>query len=177
MPSVEGNENIEEAFNAILKEEYKQEWGLIAIPRKIVALFCYAFPIMMMLSTADYHHHNIFAVLFFGSIIGTGFYSYYRHSSVVKAFFSNDKPASQVIRDVRAQALTHIHTPEAGQLTREEEADWGLIVDKLEQSMEMVDDDSDSMNVSTLFDRAESEQATLQPKKSSWLQRLFGRKK
>lgn len=92
MSSVEGNENIEEVFNNILKEEYKQEWQIIAIPRKLITLLCYALPALLMLGTADYHSQNVLVILFFSFIVGTGFYSYVRHQSVLRAFFSNDKP-------------------------------------------------------------------------------------
>ena len=168
MPPVEGNESIEESFNKILK----------AISPNLVALLCYCLPAMLMLSSADYHRHNVFVVLFFSLIIGTGFYGYYRNHAVLKAFFSNDRPVHQVVRDIRAQG-TSTHSAasvETDKLTAEEESDWGIIVTQLEKSMEM-DEDSDSMNLSTLFDRAESEQATLpQPQRASWLKRLFRRK-
>lgn len=170
MSSVEGNENIEEVFNKILKEEYKQEWELIVIPKKLMAFFCYTIPALLMLGAGDYHNQNVLVILFFSAIIGTGTYSYLRHQTVLKAFFSNDRPISQVIHEVRSQTKTNSSsTP----LTQEEETDWNFLVAKLEKSMES-EEDSDTMNLSTLFDR--TEQTTLPPKRASWLSRLFGRK-
>lgn len=176
MSSVEGNENIEETFNEILKEEYKQDWELIVIPPKIITLLCFSLPALLMISSTDYHEHNIFVILFFSCIIGIGFYSSYRHQVVRRAFYSNDKPLNQVIRKVRAQGKQNLILPAPNRLSVEEESDWGLIINQLERSMEM-DDDSDNMDLATLFDRTESEQATLpQPNRTSWLSRLFRRK-
>lgn len=172
MSSVEGNENIEEAFNKILREEYKQEWKLITIPRKLLAFLCYTIPAMLMLSAGDYHTQNVLVILFFSSIIGAGFYSYLRQHVTLKAFFSNDRPLRQVIDKVKAQNGNELHEEK---LTVEEESDWSLIISKLERSMNTTEDeDSDTMNLSTLFDRGE--QTTFPPKKTSWLSRLFGRK-
>lgn len=171
MSSVEGNENIEEVFNQILREEYKQEWKLIAIPRKLIAFLCYTIPAMLMLSSGDYHNQNVLAILFFSAIIGAGFYNYLRHHTSLKAFFSNEKPLSEVIDEVKAQAKNVITSDK---LTVEEESDWSLIVSKLEKSMETESGDSDTMNLSTLFDR--TDQTTLPPKRASWLSRFFGRK-
>lgn len=176
MSSVEGNENVEETFNKILREEYKQDWELIAIPPKIIALLCYSLPALLMISSGDYHDHNIFVILFFSGIIGTGFYSSYRHQAVRRAFYSDDKPNSQVIRKIREQGKLNAELPASERLSIEEEADWGSIVNQLERSMEM-DEDSGGMDLATLFDRTESEQATLpQPQRTSWLSRLFRRK-
>lgn len=171
MSSVEGNENIEEVFNQILKEEYKQEWQLIAFPPKLVAFFCYALPALLMLSSGDYHTQNVLVLLFLSAIIGTGLYMHYRYHSVIKAFFSNDKPLNQIVREVQVRAKNN---PPSSPLTQVEESDWNLIISKFEKSMEAEDEDSDTMNLSTLFDR--TEQTTLPPKRASWLSRFFGRK-
>lgn len=167
MSSVEGNENIEETFNKILQEEYKQQWELISVPKKLMAFFCYTLPALLLLGVGDYHNQNVLVILFFSAIIGTGCYSYLRHQTAMKSFFSNDRPLSQVIQEVKSQKN------DSFSLSEEEESDWSLIVAKLEKSME-TEDDSDNMTLSTLFDR--SEPTVLPTKRASWLSRFFGRK-
>lgn len=172
MPSEEGNENIDNLFNKILKEEYKQEWKLIVIPKKFIAFLCYTLPALLMLSSGDYHNQNVLVILFFSSIVGTGFYSYLRHHTSLKAFFSNEKPLNKVIEEVKAQRS---NTDFTNKLTVEEESDWSLIVSNLEKSMETSEAESaETMNLSTLFDRAEPVKD--QVKKPSWFSKIFGRK-
>lgn len=179
--SVEDKSSIEEEFNRILSQEYKQEWITIVIPSKIKAIFCYSLPALMMIGSTDYHHQNVFAVLFFSFIIGAGFHSFYHYHAVVRAFFSNEKPLTQVIREVRAQDalddLSGASTSNSTSLTPVEEQDWDELMLQLEKSMDLnPDPDSTEMNVATLFDRSESEQPTLpQPTRTSWLKRLFRR--
>jgi hypothetical protein len=177
--SVEDNKDIEEEFNRILSEEYKQDWETIVIPPKIVALFCYSIPALMLISSQDYHHQNVMAVLFFSFIVGAGFHGFYRYHTVVKAFFSNEKPVSQVIRDIRAQEALDERSggSTTNSLTEVAEQDWDAMMVQLEHSMDTnLNPDSDVMNVSTIFDRAESEQATLAPPtRTSWFKRLFRR--
>ena len=131
-----------------------------------------------MFSSADYHNQNVMAILFFSALIGTGFYGYYHSHAVIRSFFSNEKPSIHVIRSVEAQqSVGQIPqpAPDSRSLTEEEESDWGIIVAQLEKSMEMEEEESDSMNLSSLFDRAETEQATLPQTRTSWFKRFFGR--
>jgi hypothetical protein len=168
--SVEGNGKIEEEFNKILKEEYRQEWQTIPISPVMVAVLCYALPALLLIGAQDYHHSNIVATLFFSAIIGTGFYAYYRNYAVTRAFFSNSKPKKQVLQELRAQENieARLGVPDGTGLNEDEEHDWNTLVSQLEASME-----SDTMTLSTLFDRAETNQATL-PRRS-WFSRLFRR--
>lgn len=176
--SVEDNENIEEEFNKILKAEYSQDWLHIKIPPKLIAVFCFTLPALLMLSGSNYHH-NITVTLFFSLVMGTGFYAYYRYHKVFSLFFSESKPLNQIIREVRAQDELEnrfgMTTPAApdNKAPEEEYADFDTLIQQLEASME-----PDEMNLTTLFDRADSEPATLNtPKKrTSWFRRLLGRK-
>lgn len=171
-----GNENIDEDFNQILKEEYSQDGVIINIPSYLVAVFCYSLPTLTLINSANYND-DLLAVLFSGLVSGTGFYAYYRYNHVLRLLLKpNTRPLSRTIRDVRYQEQFELQLPKTEEniyTISDDEEEWENILSKLEQSMEQVEDEnSETMNASTLFDRPETPQMA-PPEKISWFKRLF----
>lgn len=175
--SVEDN-NIEDEFNKILQNENTPEEELFAVPPIIAALLCYCVPTLLIMSNLDYRHQNILVALFLGTIIGTGFLAMYRYYAITKSFLNEEKPSRQVIKDVQAQGMldngvtVNSSAPQLA-LNSDGEPDWENIVTKLEDSL----NSTDTLNVSTLFDRSSTGQANAHSSsRESWLKRLFRRK-
>lgn len=175
--SVEDN-NIEDEFKKILQHENAPVEEPMTVPPLIATLLCYCIPTLLIMSTLDYRQQNIMIAVILGVIIGTGFLVMYRHSAIEKAFYGEEKPSQQVIKDVQAQGMLDKRAAVASSapqlaLNAEGEPDWDNLITKLEDSL----NNTDTLNVSTMFDRPLRKSAGTHPSHlESWLQRLFRRK-
>lgn len=171
--SVEGNENMNKELDQILKEEYKQDWKTVALTPRIMALICYCVPSLAIMAGHNYHHYNAVTSLFFSLVIGTSLFFGVRYSVAMRAFQSNDKPSARVLSAIRAQegkaTMSDEEAAETAIVLAPEEMDWDSLVSSFEETM-----NSDDMDLSTLFERSESQQRT-QSRKGSWFDRFFRR--
>lgn len=173
----ESNEEIEKEFREILKKEYSSDFKLIQVSHKFIVFWCYALPMLAMMTLVN-HNGDPIAAMIFAGVIGTGFFMYYRHSKIIRGFIKQDKPLKQVITEIRQQERNDpLHEIFGNQLTPTETAHWNSIISDYEESQ-----DSNEMNVSTLFDTNNETAPTVHlnpapiPVKRSWLKRLFRRK-
>lgn len=173
---------IQEEFNRILASEKKTDWARFSISNKLLALFCYGIPALMFLS--GYHpNKDMISAIIFTAILGTGFYTYFRHERVVRAFFTNSKPLKEVIAEIKAQeSLDRRANPSEPvlsdtptSLSPVEEKDWEMILNNFDAAVEDLNNPTDNtMSANSIFDRQQNNQ-TDTPPGTSWISRFFKR--